>query len=143
MFLPLSLLICLSVFQLCLGSQPENRLRRELHFLASWSEKPIESEDVQKAAKFAVENFNTKAKGKMLFKMVSIKSAKSKKSSKIKYKIDAVFERAKCPKWKNHDEKTCILEKEQLLCQFVVSLNPSNSKYSLKSKKCYKVKKSG
>lgn len=49
-----------------------------VHFLASWSEKPIESEDVQKAAKFAVENFNTKAKGKMLFKMVSIKSAKSK-----------------------------------------------------------------
>uniref|UniRef100_A0A3B5L6Z0 Cystatin domain-containing protein n=1 Tax=Xiphophorus couchianus TaxID=32473 RepID=A0A3B5L6Z0_9TELE len=97
--------------------------------------------DVQKAVEFAVEMFNKKAKGKMLFKLVSINSAKSQESSKIKYKIDAVFERTKCPKWKNHDVKSCILEKQQLKCQFVVSLNPRKSKYDLKSKKCHEVTK--
>ncbi|XP_032425657.1 cystatin-like [Xiphophorus hellerii] len=137
MSLPLSLLICLSVFHLCLGVQPEKRFLTKQH----WSEKPTESEDVQKAVEFAVERFNKKAKGKMFFKLVSINSAKSQESSKIKYKIDAVFERTKCPKWKNHDVKSCILEKEQLLCQFVVSLNPRKSKYDLKSKKCHKVAK--
>uniref|UniRef100_A0A3B5LA23 Cystatin domain-containing protein n=1 Tax=Xiphophorus couchianus TaxID=32473 RepID=A0A3B5LA23_9TELE len=99
------------------------------------------TEDVQKAVEFAVEMFNKKAKGKMLFKLVSINSAKSQESSKIKYKIDAVFERTKCPKWKNHDVKSCILEKQQLKCQFVVSLNPRKSKYDLKSKKCHEVTK--
>ncbi|XP_032425656.1 cystatin-like [Xiphophorus hellerii] len=139
MSLPLSLLICLSVFQLCLGVQPEKRHIKE----QGWTEKRPESKDVQKAAQYAVEMFNKKAKNKVFFKLISITSAKSQVTKRINFKIIAILRSTICPKMKNLDLRNCILGKEQLKCQFVVTLDPGNSKYYLKSKKCHKVAKKG
>uniref|UniRef100_A0A096M3M9 Cystatin domain-containing protein n=1 Tax=Poecilia formosa TaxID=48698 RepID=A0A096M3M9_POEFO len=139
MSLPLSFLICLSVFNLCLGTGPVE----ELIIPKPWSKKSPESKDVNKAVKYAVERMNNIAKGRMLFKLVSVTSAEKQESSKIKYQIDAIVKASKCPKWKNYDIKSCILDKTQLLCHFIVILNPRNSIHTLKSKKCSKLKKNG
>ncbi|XP_027881928.1 cystatin-like isoform X1 [Xiphophorus couchianus] len=135
MSLPLSLLICLSVFQLCLGAPPEKRHIKE----QGWTEKRPESKDVQKAAQYAVEMFNKKAKNKVFFKLISITSAKSKVTNRINFKIDAVLGGTKCPMMENLDLKSCILDEEQLQCQFVVTLDPGNEEHELKTKKCHKV----
>ncbi|XP_016531662.1 uncharacterized protein LOC103144587 isoform X1 [Poecilia formosa] len=113
MSLPLSFLICLSVFHLCLGTGPVEELIKveKVHLLEPWSKKSPESKDVNKAVKYAVERMNNIAKGRMLFKLVSVTSAEKQESSKIKYQIDAIVKASKCPKWKNYDIKSCILDK--------------------------------
>ncbi|XP_032425654.1 cystatin-like isoform X1 [Xiphophorus hellerii] len=143
MSLPLSLLICLSVFQLCLGAPPVEEVitEKKVHLLGAWTERLPESKDVQKAAQYAVEMFNKNSKDEMLFKLVSITSAKSQVTNRINFKIDAVLGRTKCPTMENLDLKSCILDEEQLQCQFVVTLDPGNEEHELKTKKCHKVAK--
>uniref|UniRef100_A0A3B3UI64 Cystatin domain-containing protein n=1 Tax=Poecilia latipinna TaxID=48699 RepID=A0A3B3UI64_9TELE len=119
----------------------------QLHLLEPWSKKSPESKDVNKAVKYAVERMNNIAKGRMLFKLVSVTSAEKQVEliflKQINYQIDAIVKASKCPKWKNYDIKSCILDKTQLLCHFIVILNPRNSIHTLKSKKCSKLKKNG
>ncbi|XP_054896701.1 T-kininogen 2 [Poeciliopsis prolifica] len=145
MSLPLSLLICLSVFQLCLGTSPVEKIitAEKVNLLGSWHEKSPESKDVQRAAHHAVETFNKNSKYQMLFKLVSIQSAKSQVTNMINFKIIALLGKTKCPKTKNHDLKSCILDKGQLKCHLVVTLEPGSEKYDLKTNKCHKVVKNG
>ncbi|XP_043952346.1 uncharacterized protein LOC122819585 isoform X3 [Gambusia affinis] len=139
MSLPLSLLICLLVFQLCLGAQPEKRHVRE----RGWSEKRTESKNVQKAAQYAVEMFNKDSKEKVLFKLVSVNSAKSQVTNRINFKIIAILGSTNCPKGGNLDLKGCILDNKQLKCQFVMTSDTHNRKYEVNKTKCHKVAKKG
>ncbi|XP_043952341.1 L-cystatin [Gambusia affinis] len=143
MSLPLSLLICLSVFQLCLGCKPVEEVikKQKAHLLGGWFEKHPESGDVQEAAQYAVEMFNKDSKEKVLFKLVSVNSAKSQVTNRINFEIDAILGSTNCPKEGNLDLKGCILDNKQLKCQFFVTSNPFNDKYELNSKICDNVEK--
>ncbi|KAM4720597.1 cystatin-8 isoform 1-T2 [Anableps anableps] len=143
MSLPLSLLICLSVFQLCVGDQPVEEIitTRNVALLGGWTVKHPESEDVQKATRYAVEVFNKKSKAKKMFKLVSVNSAKFQVTAVLNFQIDTVLGKTKCSKSENHDLESCILDKKKLKCHFTVTVNPRNNEYNLQSKSCNKIGK--
>jgi len=56
-----------------------------VELLGGWSDANPEREDVQEAAKEAVEAFNTKSKAKKYFKLINIISARTQVTIQISY----------------------------------------------------------
>ncbi|XP_047426605.1 cystatin-F [Mugil cephalus] len=141
MSVPLSALICLTVVQLCMGVQPVEEVitTKKVPKLGDWVKKSPDTNDVQEAAKHAMEMFNTKSKGKKMFKLVSITNAKAKVTNTIHFKINAILGKTKCLKSENHDLDSCSLDKKSLKCHFEVTFDPRDNKHELWTHKCKKV----
>ncbi|KAM9841093.1 cystatin-C [Aulostomus maculatus] len=136
--LPLSVLILLPVMQLCVGEQlvDEVIVTKKVPVLGGWFERNVDSIEVKEAALYALKMYNAHAKGRKMFRLVSITSAKSQVTNMINYKIDAVLGKTKCLKSENHELDKCAMEKKHLKCRFMVTLNPRNNKLELQSHKC-------
>ncbi|XP_055065312.1 cystatin-C [Misgurnus anguillicaudatus] len=138
----LLLLSFISVFHLSRADQPLEEaviVPEKIRLLGGWSEANPKREDVQEAAKTAVENFNKKSKAKKYFKLINIKSAHTQVTNMINYKIEATIGKTKCLKSENADIESCIMSKKQLACKFAVTLNPRNDEHEVEKMSCKKI----
>ncbi|XP_053501476.1 cystatin-F [Ictalurus furcatus] len=106
--------------------------------LGDWSAINPNQEDVQKAARKAVENFNMKSKAKKYFKLVDVTSAQIKITNMINYKIDAIIGRTKCLKTEPGDLDSCDMAQRRLRCKFEVQYNPRNNQFTTVKMSCNK-----
>uniref|UniRef100_A0A3B1KJF0 Si:busm1-57f23.1 n=1 Tax=Astyanax mexicanus TaxID=7994 RepID=A0A3B1KJF0_ASTMX len=106
--------------------------------LGGWSEAHSEREDVQAAAKKAVEKFNMKSKAKKYFKLLEITSAQTQVTNMINFKIEATIAKTKCLKTEPADLETCALAQKRLSCEFEVEFNPRNDQYNIRKISCKK-----
>ncbi|KAM7393133.1 hypothetical protein PAMA_007994 [Pampus argenteus] len=137
----LSVILCLSAFQLCMGDQPVDEVitAKKVNLLGGWSEHNPEASEIQEATQYAVKMFNMQSKSKKMFKLIHIDFAQTQVTSMLNFKIDAVLGKTKCLKSEDHDLKSCDVEKKQLKCHFQVTFNPRNNKHELWGSKCSKL----
>ncbi|XP_029025642.1 cystatin [Betta splendens] len=138
MYLPVSLLICLSVAQLSTGQQAveEVIVARRVPLLGGWAPINPEARDLQSAAHFAVTEFNANSKNEKMFKLVSVIVAKLKVTNVIHYKFSAVLGKTKCLKSAQRDLESCNLQQRQLKCWFEVTFDPRNDQHEILTQKC-------
>ncbi|XP_004074921.1 cystatin-F isoform X2 [Oryzias latipes] len=141
MSLPFSVLVCLSVVQLCVGYHDVEEViqAEKSYMLGGWVEINPESADVQDAAQHVVRTINSKAKYKKMFKLILVSSAKRQVTNAINFKVDMVLGRTKCLNSGNHDLNNCTLTKRQLQCNSDVLFNPSDSRHHVQNYKCKKL----
>ncbi|KAB5543674.1 hypothetical protein PHYPO_G00082140 [Pangasianodon hypophthalmus] len=106
--------------------------------LGGWSVVNPKQEDVQEAARKAVERFNSKSKAKKYFKLVDVTSAQEQVTDVINYKIDIIIGRTKCLKTEPGVLESCDMTEKRLRCKFEVQFNPRNNKYAVKMVSCNK-----
>ncbi|XP_051766749.1 cystatin [Ctenopharyngodon idella] len=134
----------LSVFHFSSADQPLEEtivVARNVDLLGGWTDANPEREDVQEAAKEAVESFNTKSKAKKYFKLINIISARTQVTNMINYKIEATIGKTKCRKSKDANIEGaniegCGMARKQLACKFEVTLNPRNDDHEVQKVFC-------
>ncbi|XP_048031356.1 cystatin-8 [Megalobrama amblycephala] len=134
----------LSVFHYSNADQPLEEtlvVARKVDLLGGWTDANPEREDVQEAAKEAVELFNTKSKAKKYFKLINITSARTQITNMINYKIEATIGKTKCRKSddaniEGANIEACGMAKKQLACKFEVTLNPMNDDHEVQKMSC-------
>lgn len=138
----LFLVAFVSVFHFSSADQPLEEavvVARNVELLGGWTNANPAREDVQEAAKEAVESFNMKSKSKNYFKLNSITSARTQVTNMINYKIKATIVKTKCRKSEDANIEACGMTKKQLACQFDVSLNPMNDDHNVEKMSCKKI----
>ncbi|XP_052423994.1 L-cystatin [Carassius gibelio] len=129
----------LSVFHFSSADQPleeEVIVARKVELLGGWTLANPMREDVQEAAKEAVEVFNTKSKAKKYFRLINVTSASTQVTNKINYKIEATIGKTKCRKSEDTDIQACGMAKKQLTCKFEVTLDPMNDDHEVQKMSC-------
>ncbi|XP_056108019.1 L-cystatin [Rhinichthys klamathensis goyatoka] len=129
----------LSVFHFSTADQPLEEtivVARNVELLGGWIDANPEREDVQEAAKEAVEAFNTKSKAKKYFKLINITSARTQVTNMINYKIEATIGKTKCRKSDDANIEACGMAKKQLACKFEVTLNTMNDDHKVQKMIC-------
>ncbi|XP_026129018.1 L-cystatin [Carassius auratus] len=129
----------LSVFHFSSADQPleeEVIVARKVELLGGWTLANPMREDVQEAAKEAVEVFNTKSKAKKYFRLINVTSASTQVTNKINYKIEATIGKTKCRKSEDTDIQACGMAKKQLTCKFEVTLDPMNDDHEVQKISC-------
>ncbi|XP_059395216.1 L-cystatin [Carassius carassius] len=129
----------LSVFHFSSADQPLEEaviVARNVELLGGWTLANPKREDVQEAAKEAVEVFNTKSKGKKYFRLINVTSASTQVTNKINYKIEATIGKTKCRKSEDTDIQACGMAKKQLTCKFEVTLDPMNDDHDVQKISC-------
>ncbi|XP_016092174.1 L-cystatin-like [Sinocyclocheilus grahami] len=129
----------LSVFHFSSADQPleeEVIVARNVELLGGWTLASPEREDVQEAAKEAVELFNSKSKAKKYFKLVNVTSASTQVTNKINYKIEATLGKTKCRKSEDTDIEACGMAKKQLACKIEVTLDVMTDEHEVQKMSC-------
>ncbi|XP_077099389.1 cystatin-C [Siphateles boraxobius] len=129
----------LSVFHFSTADQPLEEIivvARNVELLGGWKDANPEREDVQEAAKEAVDAFNMKSKAKKYFKLINITSARTQVTNMIHYKIEATIGKTKCRKSDDANIGACGMAKKQLACKFEVTLNPLNDDHEVQKMTC-------
>ncbi|XP_062870698.1 cystatin-C [Trichomycterus rosablanca] len=135
------LLSFLSFVNFCQGQEPvveDVIVPKKVRLLGGWNDVNPNIEEVQVAAKHAVEKFNTKSKAKVFYKLIEVESAKIMVTNMMNYNISATVGKTKCLKPDLVDLDSCDLAAKWLKCKFNVQFNPRNNQYVAKRFSCYK-----
>uniref|UniRef100_A0A8C1Z3J6 Si:busm1-57f23.1 n=1 Tax=Cyprinus carpio TaxID=7962 RepID=A0A8C1Z3J6_CYPCA len=135
----LLVLSSLSVFHFSSADQPLEEaiiVPRNVELLGGWTLANPKREDVQEAAKEAVEVFNKKSRAKRYFKLINVTSASTQVTNKINYKIEATIGKTKCRKSEDNDIQACGMAKRQLTCKIEVTLDPKTDDHEVQKISC-------